>query len=59
VNKRLLLLALGLLLPLFSCAEREKERVAIPPRSNLSKKPWNHQQRGEGSGLFGGAIQAR
>ncbi len=52
-------LVLGTFLPLFSCAEREVERVAVPPKSSASAMPWNRPQAGEGAGQFGGMLQRR
>jgi hypothetical protein len=59
MKKFALFLVLGTFLPLFSCAEKEKERVAVPPKSNASHMPWNRPQAGEGSGQFGGMLQRR
>jgi hypothetical protein len=52
-------LVLGTFLTLFSCADREEERVAVPPKSSSSTMPWNRPQPGEGAGQFGGMLQRR
>lgn len=53
------LLLFGAFLSVFSCAQKEKERVAVPPRSSESPLPWNRGQAGEGNGQFGGMLQRR